>query len=57
MDKSKAHSMRDDLAVAAHAMGLNELIVAVTPRLVTSALGFIASMYAVMVLLAVVLGG
>lgn len=50
MDKSKAHSMRDDLAVAAHAMGLNELIVAVTPRLVTSAIAAVAAMYAVLLL-------
>lgn len=57
MKKNKAHSMRDDLAVAAHAMGLNELIVPLSARLVASVLGFIAAMYAVMVSLAVVLGG
>lgn len=57
MKKNKAHSLRDDFAVAAHAMGLNELIVAVSPRLVTSALAFIAAMYGALLIVKAVCCG
>lgn len=50
MKKNEAHSLRDDFAVAAEAMGLNEFIVTVKPRLVTSALGFIGAAYAVLLI-------
>ena len=50
MTKNEAHSMRDDLEIAAHAMGLDQFIIAVNPRLVTSALAFLAACYGVLLL-------
>lgn len=57
MKKNKAHSLRDDLEIAAHAMGLNEIILSLSPRLVTSALAFLAACYGVLFLVRTVVCG